>query len=265
MNLMDTKTEAKLEVNNSNISTLQKNENIEFRLTLKTSSPENDLFKNPTFEIKIPNVISNISVKSVNTVSSEMFNITEQKIVDNENGEKVIRISLQGEQTEYTNEINETAIVVNADIETNILTPSQKANIETTYTNENGNEKTYKLNTDLNIQSKSGMMIYNNISNYNNAKDSIYTIDDNVPMGALDLRSNSNVATVKSAIINNFGQDIENVTIVGRIPKNGQADGSVDSTLIKGIETNLNGVEILYSENINNQCWLPDIRSEDQQ
>ena len=251
MNLMDTKTEAKLEVNNSNISTLQKNENIEFRLTLKTSSPENDLFKNPTFEIKIPNVISNISVKSVNTVSSEMFNITEQKIVDNENGEKVIRISLQGEQTEYTNEINETAIVVNADIETNILTPSQKANIETTYTNENGNEKTYKLNTDLNIQSKSGMMIYNNISNYNNAKDSIYTIDDNVPMGALDLRSNSNVATVKSAIINNFGQDIENVTIVGRIPKNGQADGSVDSTLIKGIETNLNGVEILYSENIN--------------
>lgn len=251
MNLMDTKTEAKLEVNNSNISTLQKNENIEFRLTLKTSSPENDLFKNPTFEIKIPNVISNISVKSVNTVSSEMFNITEQKIVDNENGEKVIRISLQGEQTEYTNEINETAIVVNADIETNILTPSQKANIETTYTNENGNEKTYKLNTDLNIQSKSGMMIYNNISNYNNAKDSIYTIDDNVPMGALDLRSNSNVATVKSAIINNFGQDIENVTIVGRIPKNGQADGSVDSRLIKGIETNLNGVEILYSENIN--------------
>lgn len=251
MNLMDTKTEAKLEVNNSNISTLQKNENIEFRLTLKTSSPENDLFKNPTFEIKIPNVISNISVKSVNTVSSEMFNITEPKIVDNENGEKVIRISLQGEQTEYTNEINETAIVVNADIETNILTPSQKANIETTYTNENGNEKTYKLNTDLNIQSKSGMMIYNNISNYNNAKDSIYTIDDNVPMGALDLRSNSNVATVKSAIINNFGQDIENVTIVGRIPKNGQADGSVDSTLIKGIETNLNGVEILYSENIN--------------
>lgn len=251
MNLMDTKTEAKLEINNSNISTLQKNENIEFRLTLKTSSPEYDLFKNPTFEIKIPNVISNISVKSVNTVSSEMFNITEQKIVDNENGEKVIRISLQGEQTEYTNEINETAIVVNADIETNILTPSQKANIETTYTNENGNEKTYKLNTDLNIQSKSGMMIYNNISNYNNAKDSIYTIDDNVPMGALDLRSNSNVATVKSAIINNFGQDIENVTIVGRIPKNGQADGSVDSTLIKGIETNLNGVEILYSENIN--------------
>lgn len=248
VNLLDTKTEATLEINNTNLSTLQKNENIQFTVTLKTSSEKYDLFKNPVIEITLPNGISNVDVKSVNTVYADAFEIEYARLGEGNNGQKIMQIALSGEQADYANGINEVAIVINADIEFTLLTPSQKSNISMTYTNENGNEESYQTSTDINIQSKPGMMIYSNLVGYNQAGESIYTIDNNVPVGVLDLEAGSREANVNTAIINNYDIEINDVAIIGRIPKKGVYDGTIDTTLSEGIRTNLNGVEILYSQ-----------------
>ena len=250
INLLDTVTEAKLEVNNTNLSTLQKNENVQFTITLKTASEKYDLFKNPVIELTLPSSISNIDVKSVNKVYADEFNIEYARLRDGANGEKVIQIALSGQQSDYSKEINELAIVINADIEFSVLTASQKSNIAMSYTNENGNEASYQTSVDINIESKPGMMIYNNLSGFNTAGDSIYTIDDNIPMGVLDIEGGAMTARASTAIINNYDIEIKDVVIIGRIPKKGVYDGTLDTTLVGGIRTNVSGIEILYSQNI---------------
>ncbi len=249
INLLDTVTEARLEINNTNLSTLQKNENVQFTITLKTASEKYDLFKNPVIELTLPSSISNIDVKSVNKVYADEFNIEYARLRDGANGEKIIQIALSGQQSDYSKEINELAIVINADIEFGVLTASQESSIVMSYTNENGNEKTYQTSVDIHIESKPGMMIYNNLSGFNTAGDSIYTIDDTIPMGVLDIESGAMTARVSTAIINNYDIEIENVVIIGRIPKKGTHDGTVDTTLQEGIRTNIKDIEILYSQN----------------
>ena len=249
-NLLDTTTEASLEINNVNLSTLQKNENVQFTVTLKTSSENYDLFKNPVIEITLPSCISNLTVKSINKVYADEFGVEYARLVDRDNGEKVMQIALSGEQSDYSNEINQLSIVINADIEFDILTPSQKTNVSMTYTNENGNEGTYNTSVEINVSSKPGMMIYNNLSGFNNNGDSIYTVDNNIPVGTLSLNSNSNTATINTAVINNYDTDINNVVIIGRLPKKGVNGATLDTTLLQGISTNVGGAEVSYSPNI---------------
>ena len=249
ISLLDTTTEAKLELSTTNFSTLQMNENVQITVTLKTSSEKYDLFKNPVIELTLPNSISNISVNSVNKVYADEFDIAYARLRNGNNGEKIIQIALSGEQSDYSNEVNELTIVVNANIEFNVLTASQTSNVLMTYTNENGNEGSYQTAVDIHIQSKPGMMIYNNISGFNTAGDSIYTIDDNIPMGVLEVESGVMTAKVNTAIINNYDTDVKDSIIIGRIPKKGVNDGTIDTTLVGNIHTNLSDVEILYSAN----------------
>lgn len=249
INLLDTITEAKLEISNTNLSTLQMNENVQFTITFKTASEKYELFKNPVIELTLPSIISNIHVNSVSKVYADEFNIEYARLRNGDNGEKIIQIALSGEQSDYSNEINELAIVINANIELSVLTASQTSNVLMTYTNENGNEGSYQTSVDINIQSKPGMMIYNNLSEFNTAGDSIYTIDDNIPMGVLEVESGSRTARVNTAIINNYDIEVKDAVIIGRIPKKGVYDGTVNTTLVEGIRTNLSDVEILYSAN----------------
>ena len=249
INLLDTTTEAKLEINNTNLSTLQMNENVQLSITLKTSSAKYDLFKNPVMELILPSSISNINVNSVNKVYADDFTMEYARLVEGDNGEKILQVALSGEQRDYSNEVNELAVVIDANVEFSVLTPSQTASVIMNYTNENGNEGSYQTSVDVNIQSKPGMMIYNNLSGFNTAGDSIYTIDDNIPMGVLDLESNAMTARVNTAIINNYDIELKDTVIIGRIPKKGVHDGTIDTTLVDRIRTNLSGVEILYSQN----------------
>ena len=249
INLLDTKTEATLEVNTTSLSTLQKNEDVQFNITLKTSSEKYDLFKNPVLEVVLPQGISNISVKSINKMYADELAVEYARLQNGDNGEKIIRIALSGEQKDYAKEVNEASIVITADIEFDILTASQKSAVSMTYTNENGNENSYSTSVDVNIESKAGMMMYSSLLNYNTANDMIYTIDDNVPVGVLDLDTSSRAAQLRTAVINNYGEDVNNVTIIGRIPTNGIHDGTIDTTLTQGIATNLEGAQILYSQN----------------
>ena len=71
------KSEAKLEISNTNLSTLQNNENILFLITLVSNSEQYDLYKNPEIYITIPKEI-NITVKTM-----RQLNLQDELTIDN--------------------------------------------------------------------------------------------------------------------------------------------------------------------------------------
>ena len=260
--LQNTKTEVELEVSNTNLSTLHKNENVQFTITFKTPNESYDLFKNPVLELKLPNNIKNINVNSINKVYADEFEVEYARLQERGN-EKYIQIALNGEQKDYAKEINEMMIVIDTNIEFDILTPSQKSQIIMKYSNENGNRDIYEISKDINIESKSGLMMYSILSGYNSDNETIYTIDDSVPVGMLDLGSSSKTAQMTTAIINNYTESVNDLVIIGKIPSNGIKDGTIDTSLVQGISTNLENVQILYSQNANalsdDNSWTEDI------
>lgn len=256
--LEETTTAAEIEVNHSNLSTLSKNENVEIKVTLRTDNEKYDLYKNPTLKVALPRGIQNLDVKSVHLMHGNVFKQDYAQVVE-ENGQKVIQIGLTGEQSNYTADINQTTIVIMADIEFGILTPSQMQKLSVNYTNQNGKEAEYEKAIDMKIESKYGLMIYSEMNGFNEAGDYNYTIDDEVPTGMLDLDSNEKIATMGVAILNNYEEDMTNVSIIGRIPAKGVYDGTINTTLVDGIETNLENVTIMYSESstalVNDNSW----------
>ena len=249
--LLDTTTEAKLDINKMELSALEKNEDVNITVTLKTSSEKYDLFKDPVIEVELPESVRDINVEQIRKLYGDMFNVEYATLVSKDNGRKSIVIAMKGEQTEYSNEINETSIVISCDIEFDILTPSKTENISLYYSNDNGNEKNYNLSKEIKVKSKAGIMVYNELSEFNNSGDKIYTIDDNIPQGILDINSQVKTATVKTAIVNNYESEINDLVIIGKIPKNEFNGSTLDTNLFNIVNVNVEGAEILYSQNTN--------------
>lgn len=244
--LQETSSEANLQINKESLSTIQTNENVEIKATLKTDGEQYDLYKNPTINITFPSEIKEIKLKSINPAYLGGLTLGKSIMYDNEVGQKVISIKLQGEQTSYTTEMNNVTIVITADLIFDMLETTNTSAINMTYTNETTGG-TYGKDCNINIESKYGLMLYNGMSGYNKAGDAIYTINDDVVTGSLDFNSDSKTATVKGVVINNYDTDIQDVTIVGKIPTENINNGSINTSLLQGVLTDKEGVDIKYS------------------
>ena len=132
----------------------------------------------------------------------------------------------------------------------NKLTPNKKANMKMIYTNENGNENQYENNLELNLNSKSGVLAYSNISDFNDNGDVLETFGGDVPTGKLDVNGNEKKASASMSIINNYEYEIANVSIIGTILENNE-DVILYSNLIDDIVVNFEGAKVFYSEEAN--------------
>lgn len=114
--------------------------NVVLTVALKTDESKYSLFKNPTISIEMPKEVKNVSLGTIEMMyDNKVFTILSSNISENEDGNKVINIRLQGEQTSY----DQSTIVEG----TNIRIPltiglikqleSKKESIKLTYTNEN--------------------------------------------------------------------------------------------------------------------------------
>lgn len=239
MQLQDTKTEAKLEVSNTNLTTLQKNENIQFLVTLKSNTAEYDLYKNPTVEIQLPSEI-NINVKKITQLNGQNeLQIVEPKLYTNKEGKKVISLKLQGEQTTFENNVNEgIQLAITADISTEKTIPTLDRNIIITYTNENRNGETFIAEVPIKLNSKYGVLMTSKLSGYNAKDEVVETIDDTLKTASLDMGAEERKATQESYIVNNYESEIVDPIFIGSISTN------VESVQTEGKET-----KISYSEN----------------
>lgn len=266
IDLLDTKTEATLELNNTNLSTLQKNENVQFLITLNSHSQEYDLFKNPIIYIKIPKEI-NINVKTISQLNGqEELKIENTGIKTLETGEKLVRIILKGEQTNFINDVDKgIQIAFMADLTTENIVPTQNNKIVMEYTNENRPNETFTDEQNIKLNSKYGMLITNKLTGFNNKNEEINNITNDTQIANLDMNEKARKAEKQINLINNYESAIEDIYAIIKIPTT--SENSNIELNIKNIRTNGKDTKIYYSEDINadreSKNWKEDIEEVD--
>lgn len=249
--LKETETSAKLEINKESLSTMTTNQNVEFRVILQSKNESNELFKNPTIRLELPEKIENIDVKSINLLYEDELQIAEKKLNGN-----VIEITLAGEQTRYKEQAIDGAIlIINTDLTTSKKIASSTEKVTLTYSNEN--VKNYKNNAvigqeqkDINIISYAGLITINKIADYG-----VEVINnDGNKTAKLAIDAETTIAKVESQIINNVGNTINNVNILGTFPTKEAVKGvnNIDTNILEDISVqgiDANRVKIYYSNN----------------
>ena len=239
MELLDTKTEAKISMEDNKLSTLQNNENVQIMVTLLSNSEEYDLYKNPKVEITFPREL-NINVKSISQLNlEEQIQIKEARLKEN-----VLTLTLEGEQESYINNANEgIQIAIIADIDISKTTPTKDTNIDLMVINEN---KQGETQYPLKIQSKYGVLMLNKLENYNQAQETLETMDSQETNIELDTYSNEKIATKTIQIINNYEKPISEVSVIGTIEEN-----NMDLSFKDIILPENKNIKIYYSDNSN--------------
>ena len=259
INLLDTKLEGRLEISNTNLSTLESNKNVQFLIVLKSNSEQHDLWKNPVVEITVPKEISVIgkTISLLNCQDSLKIDSTKREQLNN--GDTKLRITLKGEQANYINNVNDgVQIVFYADLNIDNTIPTQTKQITTTYTNENREGEIGTVSKDVNLKSKDGVMIVNKVSDFNSNGDVIESTTNKIVTGELDKGTEEKIANINLYAINNYDDNISDSVIVGNIPAEGTwSDGeqsaniSFQSILASEISVNKPGAKIYYSEDAN--------------
>lgn len=250
-------SKAEINIGTQNLSTIVENKDVEIRVVLDTSSNENALYKNPTLQIVLPENIEKLNMKSHDILLDDELKIKETKVVE-QNGRKVILVTLEGTQTQYMdngttnkqeqgNIISKGAnIVMKADITFKKLTPSASSNIYLYYTNENTTlfEKYYQnprakarsMSTDttpmgvattgIEIVSPNGVVTENHMAGFGTNEISNTTGDKQTEN--INAHGEAKEVTIGGTVVNNYENSIEDVFILGRIPFNGNK--AVDTT-----------------------------------
>ncbi len=262
-------TKIEASVSNSNLSTVVKNENVEFRVILKTNDITCDLFKNPVVEIVLPSYIKELNIKDVNLLYDKELQIESRKTYVNKTGNIVIQVILKGEDTVYNqDQISKGAnLVINTDITLKNLTPTTEDVMKVYVTNENATtyentqsarsqvrSRTLKASAPSTVQNKAyvesslkavapvGMVTTNRITGYNTKNETVTSISGEEKVGKLETKTETKNATVTMNVINNYADTIKNISILGRIPFEGNKNTATGEDLGSNLTTTLNKV-----------------------
>ena len=240
--LKETETSGNINLDVSKISTVADSQTITINATLESNDESKDLYKNPTVTVKLP---KEMTVKSAQyaVLYKNGLEVESTSSDKNSNGESEVTIKFKGEQEKY-DVSGGTKIALKLDVATNKLTPSKTSQIEMTYSNENKNEQK-TASADINFESQYGIMIYNQIVNYNNNGDTVVTVDKETAYGELSTNADQKDVTLNTALINNYGEKVSNVTLIGQIPANQDDEGYVAK--LNELQTNNGKLKIYYS------------------
>ena len=263
--LKEPETKVELQISKPNLTTVLTNENVEIRAVLDTSSIYNGLFKDPTLKIKLPSNIKRVNLKGTNILLGNGLEIKKAELVA-ENGQAVIIAELEGNQTEYAinAEYKGAIIVFNTDLTTDTLTPSGTDKITMEYTNENevATKTEGTVSADISYVAPSGVVTANGVSNYKDGAEDVLSISEEPITLPIDTYSGERTTTIEGTVINNYNNDISKISILGRIPAQGntQIDTNNDlgSTFSMPLATQIQveGVDnsnytVYYSDNAN--------------
>lgn len=120
---------------------------------------------------------------------------------------------------EYT---NGTTIILNTNITVDMRTASKTDAIIMTYYNENAikyNEENYgQAKSDIEFVSPVGMIIETELTNYKANQEKIISVSQGCKTGKLEIYTEEKQAQVNLLVMNNTGNDCDNLTVLGRIP-----------------------------------------------
>lgn len=236
MQLKDTISEATLNISEPNWSTVQTTENVQITGVLKSNNETHDLYKNPVIQFQFPAETEKIEVKSINKLYADEFEFGNVRLYEQE---KRIDIELKGEQTEFKSQVQEgIQIVINANITMKKMQASKNSEMLITYTNENRSGEQKQAKTQVKINSKYGVSLYNSIQGYNEQNEKIETISDETINGKLDTKKPSKQAKIETAVINNYENSISNIVIIGKLPS--LEEGIVKSDILTSLTSKIN-------------------------
>ena len=233
--LENAETKATLEINKESLSTMIGND-VEIRVVFVSNDEKYELYKNPEIAIQLPEDVENIKINSMDLLYENELEISKYVVEGN-----IIRIALEGEQTQYKEAVEGATIVIHAN-----LTINQKATTKDEVIN-----MVYK-NEEIGMTSKEIQIVapVDVIPVYSVQDLGIETIGQEESAQVLMERgAEEKELEAKIEVINNKENTIENVKILGDFPTN-HSDNNMGIEIIKGIE--LDGIEnakIYYSEN----------------
>lgn len=250
--LIEPSTNLNLEINNNTIYSAINN-NVNFSVILNTNSYYNKLFKDPVIEIELPEEITEILINDIDLLYEEDLDILSYEVITNVEGQKIIKVILSGEQTKYSinNPQGGANILINAQIQTKKAIPNVSKKIKISC--ENGEENVSQQNTFLNIISPANLLNLNTVEIDGKEKT---TIIEDIPI-RLATNANAKSAKINFKLNNNYGSELSNIEMIGRIPTLGEnADNlSLVNTFANELQGAiiLNGIagEVYYSENAN--------------
>ncbi len=267
--LTEPQTTAELVLNNTNLSTVVTNQNVELKAILKTDSTDTKLFQNPSITIKLPSYIEKIEVREVKLLFDDELQITGANLINNSDGTKSIVITTSGAQTKYSiGAVSGGAnIIITADITVNKLTPNTQSSIVMEYTNENvitrarsSTAEVKQTETPITFVAPTGVVTTNSISNYAEGEEALTSISGEEQTGVIETVAPARNVNYEMSIINNYGNSIDNVVVLGRLPFKGNTNaggttnyGTTFDMALQGA-ISVNGIDssnftIYYSEN----------------
>lgn len=240
------KTEIQLGIDNTNLSTTKSN-NINITATLKTNNLKYDLYTNPIVEITLPKEIEKIDIKDVNVLNANGLQNREPEIVVDENGNKIVKIQLDGEQKQYLN--TDTQVLINADVQVSKLLPTIEREITLKCTN--GKETVYAdssinyamAEAKVKLVAEQELLLATNVSNYNANEPEILAFKNEEKQGLLNAEAEQETTMlVKAAAINNTGEALAETTVIGKINNNSNIEAKIKSAI------NAQNAAVYYTE-----------------
>lgn len=251
-------SKASIDVSNENLSTVVENQNVIINVTLERDDVTDLLYKNPALQIKLPKEVTEINVKDATLLYDNELKSTEFTVEGN-----VLKLKLEGTQTEYNNNSTSkgTVIRIVTDLKLDNLAPSRNAEVELSYSNENKivstlEESTKSIKTNINVVAPTGFVTTNTMTGFNGNM-TVTSQEGAEGIGKIEVLANEVKAEIKGTIVNNLGENATGLKIIGRIPFKGnkEIDGSKDlgttfDTKMAG-QITLEGIdaEVYYSEN----------------
>lgn len=251
--LKETYSKAELTVNKTNLSTMATNSGVILGVKFITNGTQYDLYKNPTVKIQLPQEVTDVKVKGIDKLYGDEFSVA--KAIYNKQS-KTIEIELNGEQKEYaTNDATQLYLQINLDMTVEQTSASKTEKITMTYTNQNATryENDGIVERTIGISAPSGIIAINKLNTYNinsvagiNQDKQVIDLDKDIVVGTS--------AEYQISVVNNTGNTINNVKILGNFPTTGEINRKNDD-IINTLETNViqainaGNAKVYYSEN----------------
>lgn len=271
-----TVSNAVLEISQDELSTVVDNENVNFKIRLNNSEDTSDLYENPVFEVKLPQAITEISIKNIDLfyANNELEIANVETLIDNEC--IVIRITLNGMQTLYNinKETNGTIISFDLDVHVNEFTESKDDNIIMSYFNASADSYSNEVEWSLlaNIENTDNVNGYNELPIKFRAPDGLIngqasetdlvaeedtvveededkkestesdsnkvtSVKQGPQAGLIEEGADSKFAVMSIAVMNNSKNNYSNFQILGRVPFVGNKDITTGKDLGTTIDT----------------------------
>ena len=220
IDLEEPRTQATVQLSNNVFSNAVANTETEIRVELKTKDISTVLYKNPIIEIEFPKYVTELQMSDIRMLfGNGQLQIKEYSVTTNSNGNKVIRIELEGTQTSfYEGATSDGEIIVfKANISVDEFTPSRQENLKTTILNNMNDEQIEELTT-IKFYAPSGIVAINQISDFDQNGGVITSISGKEQTMQIEKTGDSRTAKVNMTVINNYNYNCEDIIILGRIP-----------------------------------------------